>query len=430
MKTAATMTLDEVVEEVKEIRPILKKAFAEGGKALDMDKVTAFGDDLDSHAKGVKLAEMNMRLVELGERKAVLTQADEAKAALDDFGTWLDAPAGGAPLPTDRKSDLYVPLWKSAESFMQTFAKGEKKGSITLPLDGKAFIDREMKTVMSTGAGYAPQALRTGVVIPAAFQTPTMIDLIPTVPSDQSAYVYMRQTTRTNNAAEILESVQGTLQTLAESAFVWTQITEAIQRIGHHVPVTDQQLKYVAGMLETLRVEMIDGVRERLSSQILNGDGTAPNIEGFLDAGRDTWDVDTAGEFIADAVDKLIEKCAVSGFAIADAVVMNNADWHGYRRATTSDGIYIAGHPSQNIPPIMWGLPVVLTTEIAAGTALAGAFARFARLVMGSGIEVEVSSEHGNNFLQGIKTIKAEVYATLAVTRETAFAKTDDIVVS
>src|SRR3990172_13407903 len=104
---------------------------------------------------------------------------------------------------------------------------------------------------------------------------------------------------------------------------------------------------------------MITGIRQRLSSQLMNGNGTAPNIEGFLDAGRDPTDVDTTGDFVADAIDKLIENVRVLGFTEPDAVIMNPTDWHGYRRATTVDGVYIAGNPSDNTPPFMWGKPIV-----------------------------------------------------------------------
>lgn len=425
------MTLEQVAAEVKAIRPVLQKAFQEAGATLDMSKVTVLGDG-DERAKSTQLANMNVRLSELGERKNALESAEKAREQLDELGGWLDTPKGGAPFPGD---DQGRPRYKSfadlaLPSFEEAAKANRKKFEFTVPIEGKAFIDHEVKTVMSTGAGFAPPTIRSGIVVPAAFQSPMLLDLIPTVSWPESAYPFMRQTTRTNNAAEAAESVQGTLVSLAESAYAWTEISEPLRRIGHYVPVTDQQLKYIAGLRDLIGVDMVDGLRERLSSQLLNGDGTAPNVEGFLDAGRDTWDVDTTGEFIADAVDKLIEKVAVSGFAECDAVIMNRGDWHGYRRATTADGIYIAGHPSENVRPSMWGLPVILTTEIAAGSALAGAFARFSKIVLGSGMEVSVSNEHNDYFIQGLNAIKAEVYATLAVMRETAFAKTNDIVVS
>ncbi|CAB4166857.1 major_cap_HK97, phage major capsid protein, HK97 family [uncultured Caudovirales phage] len=437
MEDTKTLSLDAVRKEIGEIAPKLKSVFAEAGYvpggSLDLSKVTALGEG-DERFKSTQLANMTARLSDLGARRQELERDEAAKAAVDEAMDWLGRPRTGAPAPDPRGGKLYVPFGeiaiKNAEKWLKD-AKGRANGPVAeLDIDVKDFLERELKTVMSTGAGFAPQAIRSGDVVGAAFQMPSVIDLIPVIRTTQNGYVFMRQTTRTNNAAEAAESIQGTLVTPGESAFVWTEITEPIRKIAHFVPVTDEQLEDIEGMLDLINTDMLLGVRQRLSSQIVNGDGTAPNIEGFLDAGRDTTDVDTAGEFIADAIDKLIEKCATTGFVQADAIIMATADWHGYRRATTADGVYIAGHPSENIRPSMWGLPVVPTTEIAAGSAIAGDFTNYSRLVVKKGVEISIASEHANNFVNGVKTVKAEMRAGLALRRETAFSKTDDILVS
>ena len=429
------MVLDDVVKEAKEITPILQKVFHEAGQTLDMSKVTAFGDGLDDIQKSERLAAMNVRLHELGERKAHLEAAAAGKAEADAMTKWLEAPEGPAPVPDGKGgTKAYVPFAdlaiKAAESWLKGF-EHQKNGPVAiLDLDIKAWLEREVKTVMSTGAGFAPQAIRSGLVTMFGYMAPTVIDLIPIVPTSQNAYVFMRQTTRTNSAAEAAESIEGTLASLAESAFVYTQVSETVRKLGHFVPVSDEQLEDIEGMEGILREDMIAGVRQRLSSQLMNGNGTAPNLTGFLDDGHTPTDVDTTGDFVADAIDKLIENVQVLGFTEPDAVIMNPSDWHGYRRATTTEGIYIAGNPSDNTPPFLWGKPVVLTTEIAAGSAHCGNYRGFTRLAVKRGVEVSISSEHASYFIQGVKAIKAEMRAAFAVIRELAFAKTNDIVVS
>lgn len=431
MKAVIEMTLDEVIQEAKEITPVLKKAFDEAGSTLDMSKVEAFGAGLEVGQKSERLANMNVRLSELGERKASLEAAAEGRARVAAADAWLSAPAGGAPLPGNG-SKAYVPFAELAMKSKDAWLTGVRRNGpiLTLDIDAKEWLDREAKTIMSVaGAGFAPQALRSGLVTTAGYWTPTVVDLIPVVPTSQNAYVFMRQTTRTNNAAEVLESVQGTVQTYGESAFAYTQISEPVQKIAHFVPVSDEQLEDVPGMEGILRDEMMAGIRQRLSGQLMNGDGSTPNLTGFLDNGHTPTDVDTTGDFIADAVDKLIENVRVLGFTEPDAVILNPKDWHGYRRATTTDGIYIAGSPSDNTPPRLWGLPVVLTTEIAQGSAHCGNYAGFTRLAVRRGVEVSISSEHSTYFINGLQAVKAEMRAAFAVLRELAFAKTNDIVV-
>lgn len=420
------LSFDEVVAEIKEITPVLKKAFAEAGQKLETSKIEAFGAGLDEGQKSERLATMNVRLNELSERKTALEAADAGRKRVDELEDWLRQPTGPAPT---QGAKGYKSL---AEIVMKDDAPWAKQKNVdfNFDVDVKAFLDREVKTVMSTGAGFAPQAIRSGLVTPAAFQTPAVIDLIPIIPTAQNAYVFMRQTTRTNAAAEVAESTDGSLQSLAESAFAWTQISETVRKIGHYVPVTDEQMEDIAGIESLINDDMLMGVRQRLSSQLLNGDGSAPNLTGFLDNGHTPTDVDTTGDFVADAIAKLIENVQTAGFTEPNAVIMHPSDWWGYRRATTTDGIYIAGNPSDDLPPVMWGKPIVLTTEIAQGSAHCGNYAQFCKLAVKRGVTISRSTEHASYFIQGVQAIKAEMRAAFAVMRELAFAKTNDIVVS
>jgi HK97 family phage major capsid protein len=415
------MTLEQVTDEIKSITPVLKNAFAEAGENLDASAIRVFGEGLDERQKSERLANMNVRLQELAQRKGELEASAKGRDLASEMDSWLSQPVGQVPAMTDAKGyQTLADLAAKDRGWMQ----GRPQ---VIDLDGKSWIDREVKTVMSSGAGFAPQAIRSGVVVPAAFQSPTVVDLIPTLTTTQNAFVFMRQTTRTNNAAEAAESVDGTLTSLAESAFAYSQISEPVRKLGHFIPVTDEQMEDVEGIDQILRQDMLTGVRQRLSSQILNGNGTAPNLTGFLDDGHTPTDVNASGLFFADAIDKLIEAVRTSGFTEPTAVIVHPSDWHAYRRATTTDGIYIAGHPSENVAPVIWGLPVVLTTEIAQGSAHCGNYQDYARLVMKRGIELSVSTEHASYFIQGVRAVKAEMRAAFAVLREAAFAKTNDI---
>lgn len=432
MKNAEAMALDEVVAELKELTPQVRKAFQEAGGELDASKITAFGDGLDTGQKSERLAHANERLSKLAERKLYLEQMAEGQAKADAMADWLASPRDPAP-GAGKGAPRLISL---ADAAMKAdvreiwLKRAQNSRAVEVDVDVKAWLDHEVKTVMSTGAGFAPQAIRSGVVVPYAYQAPAVIDLVPVVPTSQSAYVFMEQTTRTNNAAEAAESANGALVTLGESAFAYTERSETVRKIGHFIPVTDEQLEDIEGIDALLRADMATGIRQRASSQILNGDGNAPNWEGLLDSGRSTTDVDGTGLFIADIVDKCIEEVRVTGFTEPSGIVMNSRDWHGYRRATTTDGLYIAGNPSENIAPVMWGLPVALTTEITQGTVLVGNFRDYCRIAVKRGIEISVSDNVASYFIQGVQVIKAEMRAAFAVLRETAFAKSNDVVVS
>src|SRR6266550_902685 len=65
----------------------------------------------------------------------------------------------------------------------------------------------ETKAVMSTGAGWQPQAIRSGEVIPSAQRPIQVIDLLPTTDTNQANYLFMEDTTATNSSAETGEGV-------------------------------------------------------------------------------------------------------------------------------------------------------------------------------------------------------------------------------
>ena len=89
------------------------------------------------------------------------------------------------------------------------------------------------------------------------------------------------------------------------------------------------------------------------------------------------------------------------------------------RLAKTSLG-YIWGHPSEVGPTRIFGVPVVVTSNITLGTALTGDFVNFSQLWLRQGVEVQVGYI-ASNFISGIQTVRATLRAALAVYRLTAF---------
>ena len=73
----------------------------------------------------------------------------------------------------------------------------------------------------------------------------------------------------------------------------------------------------------------------------------------------------------------------------------------------------------------MWGLPVVPSTEISAGTVLVGVFGggQAIHIVARQGMEVAMSDSHDENFVKDILVMKATVRMGLPIYRATAFAK-------
>lgn len=271
-----------------------------------------------------------------------------------------------------------------------------------------------MKTLLDT-TGFPLESTRIGVIVTPGEQQPTVADLMASGRTTQAAIVYMEETTTTNAAAETAEG-----GTKPESALAFTERTSPVRKIATVLPVTDELLADAPAMEDYVNGRLGQFISYREDSQLLNGDGIAPNLTGILNtAGIQTQA--KAADPTPDAVHKAITKVWTGSYLPADAVVMNPADWEEIRLLRTADGIYIWGSPSEAGPARIWGLNVTLTTSLAAGTGLVGAFRAGAQVFRRSDVAFAVSDSHSDFFVKNQLMIRAEERLALTVFRPAAF---------
>ncbi len=162
-------------------------------------------------------------------------------------------------------------------------------------------------------------------------------------------------------------------------------------------------------------------LRQRLDTQILVGNGTAPNLRGILNVvGIQTQA--KGSDPAPDAIYKAMTLIRVGGRAIPGPVVMHPTNWQDIRLLRTADGIYIWGSPSEAGPERIWGNQVVLADGLTLGTAVLGDWANFSELDEKRGIEVKITDSHGTFFIEGKQAIRADMREAFVVYRPAAFA--------
>ena len=384
--------LIEVEGKIADRQNILKSIFDEAGPELDMKKVKSLGDSADVVAK---IRELNTELDGLVKERVELVEVRKAYEA-----------SRNAPERTER-----IESAPSAKSFGDAFVKSaafQTKGAT-------AQLDLELKTLMTTTAGWAPETTRSGVVIDNAQRPIQVTDIIPMDTTDQAAYVFMEETTFTNNAAEAAEG-----GTYGEAALALTPQTSTVRKISVFLPVTDEQLEDVPGMPAYANRRLPFMVRQRLDGQILVGNGTAPNLRGVVNTvGIQTQAKGTDPAF--DAILKAITKVRITGRAAPNATVMHPTDWQNLRLTRTTDGIYILGNPTDPRPASVWGTLPVESDALTAGTSVVGDFENYSLLAVKRGIEVQVSNSHSTFFVEGKQAIRADMRAALVFFRPAAF---------
>lgn len=134
-----------------------------------------------------------------------------------------------------------------------------------------------------------------------------------------------------------------------------------------------------------------------------------------------------------DAILKAKANVATATGYQADAVVLNPADLQALMLEKDANKQYILGGPafgaygngSYADAPKIWGLTVVESSAVAAGTAIVGAFKTCGSVVTksGEGLRVEVSNSNEDDFINNMVTVRIEERLAEVVRIPAGFAK-------
>jgi HK97 family phage major capsid protein len=375
----------------------------------------------------------------LDEAKAIKVKVDRAKsdaamaAEIDALyqraatptgqsNSILRSSTGAVVRPTERQIQTLGTQWTNSEA-MDFFKKGMHRtggarwASPTVELEMHA-------TTLSEAAGSGgplviPQYLPG--ILPLLFKRLMVADLLASGTTNSNAIVYMKETTFTNAATPVAEGAAK-----PESALIFAQVTELVSKIAHWLPVTEEMLEDVAAIASYIDARLRLGVALAEEDQLLNGNGTPPNLLGLLNrAGLATPIAQgVAPDTAADAIFRQVAAIATTSFVYPDGIVINPTNWANIILMKTSQGAYIAGGPfAPSMPTTLWGLSVAPTPSIVAGTALVGAFGTMAQFFRRGGLRVEASNSHQDFFIKNLVAIRAEERGALAVYRPGAFGK-------
>lgn len=401
--------VEELREEIVKSREELKSVFdapAEDGKYShdQKEKIKGLNEELSGSLEELKIE----------ESKAANEKAMEIdNEVVNELPVVEEAPAGVKTI---------------GEQFTETAAYQNYMSNGVKGVDSQA----EFKTTLNT-TGYPPESLRAPGILETALRDPNaVIGLFDQIQTDQNAFVYLEETTFTNNAGEIAES--GDISSANESALAFTERTESIRKIATFLPVTDELLADVSGIQGYVNSRLTTMMRLRMDNQLLNGDGSAPNLTGVLNkSGINTFAYGSySGELRKiGQIYQAITEIRKDAFVEPDSVVMHPSDW--YDIVTTTSSVetsgsrnplfVVAGGFGADVAPTIWGLKVVPSTAIAEGTMLVGKFGGgdAAQIVSRQGVDLAVSDSHSDFFAKNQLAIRLTMRMGFVVYKPTAF---------
>ncbi len=371
------------------------------------DKIAADKDLLEtSKSHNRKMADLHDEVVKLQGIEEGAKQAGEARKSAGRAVTEDD----GEVTHRSTKAFDWDETWENSEGMKHLAAKGDKfSGEIEL-------VNIPSFKALLTLADLSPAAARRPGILQSVQDETTVGDLMLQGTTDSNVLSYFEETTFTNAAATVAEGA-----TKPESALDFTERTDTVRKIATWIPATSEFLEDNAGIRSYIEQRLRFMLAREEEDQLLNGDGTAPNISGILDR----TGIQTVGSLGTDldAIYNGITEVRVDGGAEPTAMVIHPLSWQTIRLAKDSNGQYYGAGPFSGSDQVdrVWGLRVRVTPMIAQGTALVGAFQPHAQIFRKGGVRVVASTEHSTYFVENKVAILAEERLALAVYRPAAF---------
>lgn len=411
--------MDNINETLQKKRAELKEVFdnpAEEGGKYSAEQKNAI------NALNTELAE----LVDEANTAKAKAKNEKAMEIAEEAATY-------APEEVDNTPKTIGESFVNSEAF-----KGYQEAGVKGLDSTVKFSPMGYKATLGAGLSqnFPPEVLRQPGILESALRDPdAVIGLFDQIETDQNSFAYMEETTFTNAAAEQAEEA-----TTAEATLDFTEKTASIRKIGVFLPVTEELLADVNGIQGYVNSRLGTMIKLRLDGQIMDGDGSAPNLDGLLNtSGINSFQFGSySGELgRLGQIYQAITEIRKDAFVEPDAIIMHPSDWYDIITsvtdvATTTSGaaaknplFVVAGGFGDGVAPRLWGLPVVTTSAVNAGTQMVGKFGggEAAHLVMRQGLDLAVSDSHSDFFLKGKLAIRATMRVGLVVYRPTAFCK-------
>jgi HK97 family phage major capsid protein len=298
--------------------------------------------------------------------------------------------------------------------------------------DAKALITG----VSSTSGGafvindrYGPVADQIGE------RTLTVRSLCTNITTQSDTFEFVQITAKTNNAAAVLEATTnadpaapapaGAEITAGgykpESDMTFAVVSTPVETIAHLMALSRRAAADAGQVMEMVNAFLLYGLSEEEEDQILNGNGTTPNLRGILQ----TVGISTVGSAGTD-LDAIVDAIRTirADRREPTAMVVHPNDWYstGFLLAKDTTGQYLVGDPRSTVDQLnsLWGLKVVVTPAMTENTVLVGDF-RQAVIADRQQSTIYMTDSHKDWFGRNLLAVLAEERLALGVLDVDAF---------
>lgn len=243
----------------------------------------------------------------------------------------------------------------------------------------------------------------------------------------QSNTIYIaKENVYTNNAGPQIGGSPEARENVTKptSDITFTSSTVPVETLAHLFNVSKQVLADSPMLASYVNSRGMYGLKLEEDDQLLNGSGANGNLSGLV-TNQTTYSASQSPTIVTNNLDLLrdaITQLQVANY-IPSAFILNPIDWAEIELLKVNAGTddrYIYGDPGSRLGPNIWGLPVVVTNTMTAGTFLVMDGAQVGMLWDREDANVAMSEHHDTNFAKNMVTIRMEERLALAVERSSA----------
>lgn len=262
------------------------------------------------------------------------------------------------------------------------------------------------------------QPQRIGIVGGVAL-TRRLREAMPIGIATSGTVEWVKQTTAKQLAKPQFGGSPGQREAVAksESLFSFELAKTDVVTLAHWTQGSRQVFDDEAMLEAFIAGELFDGVERELEREILQGDGTNGEFEGFAMAGNSTplTGMQT-DDTQADLIRRAIAQLQNSSF-VPDAVILNPTDYANIELIKTIDGEYVISAPRGLNPPSIWNVPVYVSEYQPVGTFYVASLAQSTTLWIRQDARLLVSDSHADTFTSNLLTWLAELRGCVTISR-------------
>jgi len=297
-------------------------------------------------------------------------------------------------------------------SFKSSLIKSINDGAIESLLKGNSNAAKfEMKAGDMTMANSYTGVVAGETVVPDFKFDPSrsvhIRNLIPNGSTDAQTIRFPKESAYDDGAAA---TAQGS--TLGQSDFDITATSVNVEKIGTFMRITEEMLADTPQLTSYLSARVPGKVLSIEDNEILNGDGSSPNLSGLFTDGT-AFTTSSGGLFYqsieaANEYDVLVvamNQLEVLNYQ-ANAILINPTDLNKMilLKATTNE--YLRNQIFNGLTPTIKGVPVIANTAVPNGKFLVGDLSQATQFWVRDNLSVEFSREDSTNFRDGFVTVK------------------------